>query len=63
MAEGIEEARAILLSIGRMKFLRAIYGELHANAATRARAKEILAEAGERYHPIARQVVEGMLRG
>jgi leukotriene-A4 hydrolase len=63
MPEGVEEARRIALGIGRMKFLRAIYSELHSRAATRERAREIFAEARPTYHPIAAQVVESILRG
>ncbi|MFL5275345.1 MAG: leukotriene A4 hydrolase C-terminal domain-containing protein [Myxococcales bacterium] len=62
MAEGVEEARRIALAIGRMKFLRGIYVELHRNPATRSRAKEIFEEARGSYHPIAAQVIEGILR-
>jgi leukotriene-A4 hydrolase len=46
-----------------MKFLRPLYTELHKNPATRALAHQIFAEARESYHPIARQVVESILRG
>ncbi|MFL5454463.1 MAG: leukotriene A4 hydrolase C-terminal domain-containing protein [Myxococcales bacterium] len=45
-----------------MKFLRGIYVELHRNPATRSRAKEIFEEARGSYHPIAAQVIEGILR-
>jgi leukotriene-A4 hydrolase len=63
MPEGIEEARRIALGIGRMKFLRAIYTELHSKPPTRDAARRIFEEARGTYHPIAAQVVESILRG
>ena len=62
MPEGIEEARRIALGIGRMKFLRAIYTELHSKPPTRDAARRIFEEARGTYHPIAAHVVESILK-
>jgi len=63
MPEGVAEARKIALAIGRMKFLRALYTELQSRPATRAEARKIFEEARAGYHPIAAQVIDGILRG
>ena len=58
--EGIEGARRVVSETGRMKYLRPIYQELAKR--DRAVAKQVFAEVRETYHPIARAVVEGLLR-
>jgi len=63
MPEGIAEARKIALAIGRMKFLRALYTEMQSRPATRSEARKIFEEARGGYHPIAAQVIDGILRG
>ena len=57
-----ELARHVLLETGRMKFLRPLYGGLAARPETRALAAQFYGEAKGRYHPIARSVIEGLLR-
>jgi len=57
----VEAARQLLLSTGRMKYLRTLYKQLHESPGTRAAAASIYAEAKAGYHPIARAVVEAIL--
>ncbi len=52
---------ALLLRVGRMKFLVPLYGELLARPETRDLAKAIFAKAAPGYHPIARAVVRGRI--
>ena len=56
-----ERAKDVLLSIGRMKFLRPLYKGLAARAETKAFAQQLFAEASPRYHPIARAVIAPLL--
>ena len=56
----IEGARRVALETGRMKYLRPIYQQLAKT--DRAAAERIFAEARGAYHPIARAVVESLLR-
>jgi aminopeptidase N len=53
----------VLRTIGRMKYLRPLYGALAAREETREQALAWFARFRGRYHPIARQVVEHLLRG
>jgi len=57
MPGAAERARELLLSIGRMKFLRPLYGALVAREQTREFARALFVEAAPRYHPIARAVL------
>ena len=52
----------MLAAVGRMKYLRPLYTALAKDPATRARATAVFAKVGAGYHPIARQMVEGLLR-
>ena len=56
------QAQHVLLETGRMKFLRPLYGALAARPETKALAAQFYAEAKGRYHPIARSVIEGLLK-
>ena len=47
---------------GRMKYLRPLYTALAADSATRATAAATLQRNAPSYHPIARQMVEGVLK-
>ncbi len=47
--------------VGRMKYLRPLYTALAADPDTRALATAAFAKHREAYHPIARQMVEGVL--
>jgi leukotriene-A4 hydrolase len=49
-------------SVGRMKYLRPLFTALAADAQTRATAVAIFERNRASYHPIARQVVESILR-
>ena len=53
--------REVLLRVGRMKYLRPLYGALSRHPRTRALAREIFAEAKEGYHSLSRRVVESVL--
>jgi leukotriene-A4 hydrolase len=48
----------LLAEVGRMKFLRPLYGALARRPETAAHARALFERCRERYHPIARQVVE-----
>lgn len=52
----------VLSSVGRMKYLRPLYTALAASESTRAVALETFEANRAGYHPIARQMVEGVLR-
>ncbi len=53
--------REVLLRVGRMKYLRPLYGALEATPRTRALARELYAAASPGYHGLSRRVVQGML--
>jgi leukotriene A-4 hydrolase/aminopeptidase len=53
--------REVLVRVGRMKYLRPLYGALGATPETRALAREIFAEASPGYHGLSRRVVAGIL--
>jgi leukotriene-A4 hydrolase len=52
----------VLGAVGRMKYLRPLYTALARDPATRALARETFDRHRAGYHPIARQMVEGVLR-
>ncbi len=54
--------REVLTSVGRMKYLRPLYGALGATARTRALARETYAEAKPGYHALSRMVAEECIR-
>ena len=58
-----DRLREVLLTIGRMKFLRPLYKALGDHPRTRALARDIFSSARDRYHPIARRLVEGVIAG
>ena len=53
--------REVLLSVGRMKYLRPLYGALGAHPRTRALAREIFLVAAPGYHALSRRVVESVM--
>jgi len=55
--------REMLTGVGRMKYLRPLYGALGRDAGTRALAREIFAQAAAGYHALARRAVQGVLDG
>jgi len=59
--EAFPRIREVLTSVGRMKYLRPLYGALAATPRTRALAREIFAGAAQGYHPLSRRLVESVL--
>ena len=53
--------REVLLRVGRMKYLRPLYGALGQHPRTRALAREIFAAASPGYHGLSRRVVQSVL--
>ncbi len=53
--------REVLLRVGRMKYLRPLYGALGLHARTRALAREVFAAASPGYHGLSRRVVQSVL--
>jgi leukotriene A-4 hydrolase/aminopeptidase len=54
-------ARDVLMKVGRMKYLRPLYGALGRHPRTRALAREIFAAAAPTYHALSRRVVESVM--
>ncbi len=61
-APAITRASEVLGRVGRMKYLRPLYRALASRADTRKVAEETYARCKDGYHPIAQQVIEGVLR-
>jgi len=57
----LKRVEDVLSVYGRMKYLRPLYTVLNANEATRGEARRMFAQYASRYHPIAQQVVRGVL--
>ncbi|MDE3032564.1 MAG: M1 family metallopeptidase [Acidobacteriota bacterium] len=53
--------REVLMKVGRMKYLRPLYGALGDHPRTRALAREIFAAASPGYHGLSRRVVQSVL--
>jgi aminopeptidase N len=53
--------REVLARVGRMKYLRPLYGALGAHPRTRALARAIYAAAAPGYHALSRRVVESVM--
>jgi len=53
--------REVLVRVGRMKYLRPLYTALGRHPRTRALAREVLAEAAPRYHPLSRRVAASVI--
>ena len=53
--------RQFLTRVGRMKYLRPLYGALGRHRRTRALAHEVFAAASEGYHVLSRRVVESVM--
>jgi hypothetical protein len=58
----VPRVEEVLASVGRMKFLRPLYLELAKDERTRPVAHRIYEQQRRSYHPIARQIVESVLR-
>ena len=53
----------VLAHVGRMKYLRPLYAAMaKRGGAVAATAKRVFTRVRDGYHPIAQQVVEGILR-
>ncbi|GEL73628.1 M1 family metallopeptidase [Myxococcus virescens] len=57
----VARTETFLGEVGRMKYLKPLYGVLSASHAHRSLARALFKKHGERYHPIARQGVELIL--
>jgi aminopeptidase N len=53
--------REVLMTVGRMKYLRPLYGALGVSARTRAFAREVFAAAAPRYHQLSRRVAASVM--
>jgi len=53
--------REVLSRVGRMKYLRPLYGALGRHARTRALARDIYAAARPGYHVLSRRVIESVM--
>ena len=58
----LPRVQEVLGSVGRMKYLKPLYRALVDRPETRGLARASFAEHAASYHPIARQVIEPMLR-
>lgn len=58
LPEAVEGMRRVVSETGRMKYLKPLYAELTKRDA--AAARRIYADSRAGYHPIAREVIEGM---
>jgi len=58
----IPRVEEVLAAVGRMKFLRSLYTALARDPATRPVAERAFEANRAGYHPISRQLVEGVLR-
>jgi leukotriene-A4 hydrolase len=58
----VPRVEEVLASVGRMKFLRPLYTALAADPRTRPVAHRAFERLRAGYHPIARNVVESVLR-
>ena len=55
--------REVLLTVGRMKYLRPLYKALGAHPRTRALARAVYAEAAPGYHELSRRASEAVMAG
>lgn len=53
--------REVLLRVGRMKYLRPLYGALGRHERTRVLAREIFQQAAPGYHALSRRVVQSVM--
>ena len=57
----LPQVEAFVGRVGRMKYLKPLFSALHGRATTKALAKKLFEQNSARFHPIARQVISGML--
>jgi hypothetical protein len=60
-APALERTESFLGEVGRMKYLKPLYSALHSSKEYRSKARQIFEKYADRYHPIARQGIEGIL--
>jgi aminopeptidase N len=60
-AEVFPRIREVLGRVGRMKYLRPLYGALGATPRTRALARDVFRAAAPGYHALSRRVVESVM--
>jgi len=58
----VPRVEEVLSAVGRLKYLRALFTPLAKDPATRPVAERAFEKNRESYHPISRQLVEGLLR-
>lgn len=61
-APAVARVEEVLSQVGRMKYLRPLYGALAKDESTRARARACFDRCKAGYHPIAQQIVDGLLK-
>ena len=57
----VPQVEAFVARYGRMKYLKPLFAALHARPETKDTAKALFTTCAPRFHPIARQVISGML--
>lgn len=57
----VPQVEAFVSQYGRMKYLKPLFSALHARAETKATAKALYEKCAPGFHPIARQVISGLL--
>ncbi len=57
----LPRVREVLTDVGRMKYLKPLYGALVGNPQTADLAREIFADVADSYHPLSRGSIAGMI--
>ncbi len=57
----LPRVREVLTDVGRMKYLKPLYGALAANPETAAFAREVFADVADSYHPLSRGSIAGII--
>ncbi len=57
----VAQTEEVLSTVGRLKYVKPLYGALAQGPQTKGRAREIFERNRPRYHPITVQVVDGLL--
>jgi aminopeptidase N len=61
LAPALSRTESFLGEVGRMKYLKPLYGALVSSSEGKVLARSLFRQYAERYHPIARQAVESIL--
>jgi leukotriene A-4 hydrolase/aminopeptidase len=56
-----DRLREVLTHVGRVKYLRRLYGAMGRHSRTRALARSTFAAVAAAYHPLSRRIVEGLI--